>query len=89
MSFCKIIKLDFVLFVAVNEMRTSFDTRKLTDNTDPTTNLQQKKVTMMNNDEILQVRCMHDQFYNIIMSGFPIDIAVRLNFDQINIYFLL
>ena len=31
---------------------------------------------MMNNDEIIQVRCMHEQFYNMIMSGFPIDLAV-------------
>jgi hypothetical protein len=58
-------------------MTTSFESRKLTDNTGSITNLQQKKLTMMNTDEIVQIRCMYDQFYNIIMAGFPIDIAVR------------
>ena len=60
-------------------MTTSFESRKITDNTGSITNLQQKKLTMMNTDEIIQIRCMYDQFYNIIMAGFPIDIAVRLN----------
>ncbi|CAF3335702.1 unnamed protein product [Rotaria sp. Silwood1] len=68
--------------MAVNEMTTSFESRKFTNDTDPIKNLQQKKLTIMNSDEIVQVRCMYDQFYNIIMAGFPIDIA---NSEQLKI----
>ena len=57
-------------------MATSLESRKLNVGTNSTTNLQQKNLLMMNNDEIIQVRCMHEQFYNMIMSGFPIDLAV-------------
>ncbi|CAF3911154.1 unnamed protein product [Rotaria sp. Silwood2] len=64
-----------VQMMALNEMTTSFETRKFNNDTDPLKNLQQKNLTMMNSDEIVQVRCMYDQFYNIIMAGFPIDIA--------------
>ncbi|CAF0829545.1 unnamed protein product [Rotaria sordida] len=65
-----------VQMMAVNEMTTSFESsRKFNGDTDPIKNLQQKKLTIMNNDEIVQVRCMYDQFYNIIMAGFPIDIS--------------
>lgn len=67
------------MFIAVNEMTTSFESRKFAGGTVSTTNLYQKRSPMMNSDEILQVRCMYDQFYNIIMAGFPMDIAVRAN----------
>jgi hypothetical protein len=72
-------------FIAVNGMPSSFESRKLTGNTHPTANLQQKNLIMMNSDEIIQVRCMYDQFYNIIMAGFPIDITVRVYFDSTNL----
>jgi len=70
-------------------MTTPFESRKFNGGTGSTTNLQQKNLTMMSSDEILQVRCMYDQFYNIIMSGFPIDISVRLNLHLTNHYFIL
>jgi hypothetical protein len=60
-------------------MTIPFESRKFNDDTSSTINLSEKKLTMMNSDEIIQVRCMYDQFYNIIMAGFPIDINVRLN----------
>jgi hypothetical protein len=78
-----------VLFVAINEMTIPFESRKFNGGTNSTTNLPQKNLTMMNSDEIVQVRCMYDQFYNIIMAGFPIDITVRLNLYQINFYFMI
>jgi hypothetical protein len=65
-----------IFSIAVNEMTTTFQSRKLTGTTGPITNIQQEKLTIMNTDEIIQVRCMYDQFYNIIMAGFPIDISV-------------
>jgi len=73
------------LSVAVNDITTSFESRKFNGNTGPTANLQQKNLTMMSSDEILQVRCMYDQFYNIIMAGFPIDISVRFYLYQTNL----
>jgi hypothetical protein len=69
-----------IFSIAVNEMTNTFQSRKLTGTTGPITNIQQEKLTIMNTDEIIQVRCMYDQFYNIIMAGFPIDISVRFYF---------
>lgn len=60
-------------------MTTPVESRKLNGGTNSTTNIPQKNLTMMNNDEIIQLRCMYDQFYNLIMAGIPIDINVRLN----------
>jgi hypothetical protein len=73
--------IDSLFLVAVNEMTTSFESRKFHGGTNSTTNLQQNKLNMMNSDEIMQVRCMYDQFYNIIMAGFPMDMNVRFNLD--------
>jgi len=53
-----------------------FESRKFNNDISSTTNLAQKKLTTMNSDEIIQVHCMHEQFYNIIMAGIPIDISV-------------
>jgi hypothetical protein len=58
----------------MDEMTTSFESRKLNGAANSTTNLQEKKLNMMSSDEIVQVRCMYDQYYNIIMAGFPMDI---------------
>ncbi|CAF3489334.1 unnamed protein product [Rotaria socialis] len=71
-----------VQMMAVNEMTNSFESRKFNGDNGPIKNLQQNKVTMMNNEEIIQVRCMYDQYYNIIMAGYPIDIA---NSEQLKI----
>lgn len=66
-------------FLAVNEMTSSLQSRKFNDDADPLNTFQQKKVPLMSIDEIIQLRCMYDQFYNIIMAGYPIDIAVKDN----------
>ncbi|CAF1378445.1 unnamed protein product [Rotaria magnacalcarata] len=71
-----------VQMMAVNEMANSFESRKFNGDNGSIKNLQQNKVTMMNNEEIVQVRCMYDQYYNIIMAGYPIDIA---NSEQLKI----
>ena len=63
-------------------MATSLESRKFNVGTNSTTNLQQKTFPMMNNDEIIQVRCMHEQFYNMIINGYPIDLNARIDFSQ-------
>jgi hypothetical protein len=78
-----------VLFVAINEMTIPFESRKFNGGTNSTTNLPQKNLTMMNSDEIVQVRCMYDQFYNIIMAGFPMDMNVRFNLYRINLHLII
>lgn len=60
-------------------MTSSLQSRKFNDDADPLNTFQQKKVPLMSIDEIIQLRCMYDQFYNIIMAGYPIDIAVKDN----------
>lgn len=63
-------------------MATSLESRKFNVGTNSTTNLQQKNFPMMNNDEIIQVRCMHEQFYNMIISGYPFDLNAKVDFPQ-------
>lgn len=65
-------------------MTTSLESRKLNVGTNSTTNLTEKNLPMMNNDEIIQVRCMHEQFYNMIISGYPIDLNIRADLPQEN-----
>ncbi|CAF1328632.1 unnamed protein product [Adineta steineri] len=72
----------FLLFLAVNDMTTSFESRRLTSTNGPTTNIQQQKSILMSSDEIIQVSCMYDQFYNIILAGLPIDLN---NSEQLKI----
>ena len=57
-------------------MALSLDPRKLSTGGDPIQYGLQQRATMMDADEITQVRCMYDQFYNLAMAGFSIDIAV-------------
>lgn len=58
-------------------MTNVFEARKFNGETGAMTDAPQKHLVMMNSDEIVQVRCMYDQFYNMITAGFPIDIAVK------------
>ncbi|CAF4232744.1 unnamed protein product, partial [Adineta steineri] len=71
-----------VQMMAVNDMTTSFESRRLTSTNGPTTNIQQQKSILMSSDEIIQVSCMYDQFYNIILAGLPIDLN---NSEQLKI----
>ena len=57
-------------------MAISLDGRKLSAGANPNYHGLQRKGTMIDTDEITQVRCMYDQFYNLAMAGFSIDIAV-------------
>ncbi|CAF0776765.1 unnamed protein product [Adineta ricciae] len=60
--------------ISTNNMTTVFDSRRLTSTGDPQQNIEQQNSNFMDSDEIIQIRCMYDQFYNIIMAGLPIDI---------------
>ncbi|CAF1117915.1 unnamed protein product [Adineta steineri] len=71
-----------VQMMAVNDMTTSFESRRLTSTNGPATNIQQQKSILMSSDEIIQVSCMYDQFYNIILAGLPIDLN---NSEQLKI----
>ncbi|CAF1390788.1 unnamed protein product [Adineta steineri] len=71
-----------VQMMAVNDMTTSFESRRLTSTNGPTINIQQQKSILMSSDEIIQVSCMYDQFYNIILAGLPIDLN---NSEQLKI----
>ena len=62
---------------AVNEMTSSLESRKMAGSTTSTGHLQSKSLNLMTSDEIVQVHCMYDQFYNLITAGFPIDVAVN------------
>jgi len=58
-------------------MTTSIDSQKFNNGTTSSANIQPNQIIPMNNDEILEIRYFYDQFYNIIMAGYPIDISVR------------
>ena len=63
-------------------MTTVFDSRRLTSTGGPQQNIEQQNSNFMDSDEIIQIRCMYDQFYNIIMAGLPIDIDVENGFSN-------
>ncbi|UJR26036.1 hypothetical protein I4U23_007382 [Adineta vaga] len=64
-----------VQMTVMNDMATVFDSRRLTSTGGPSANIEKQNSTLMKSDEIVQIRCMYDQFYNIIMAGLPIDIS--------------
>lgn len=72
--------MKFILSPAVNNMTIPIESQKFNNTTISSTNIQSNQITPMNSNEILEVRCFYDQFYNIIMAGYPIDINVSYSF---------
>lgn len=60
-------------------MTAALEARRLTSTAVPVLTTEPKGQTLMTVDEVTQVRYMYDQFYKIIMAGFPIDITVSLS----------
>jgi hypothetical protein len=84
------ISIDLFDFKALKQVATLLETRRLTgSDADASINMQSKVRTLMNNDEIVQVRCMYEQFYNIVMAGLPIHIEVEIckRYDSLSILF--
>lgn len=67
-------------------MTTSFESRKLTGTTGSISNSQQKNLAMSIED-IAQICFLYDQFYNIIMTGYQIDITVNYEYKLIIVIF--